>query len=170
MNIDELIIRFSDTTEHREQAIFGSLFIIGNRLQTLFDKHFKDISLKQFMLLSIIRNSKDELTFTQLGELLGCSRQNIKKLAEALEKKGFISIIKSTHDARALSAIVKQKTNDYWEKEFSNHQQELKYLFDGYSDDEIAMLFRLFMKLYSGIDNLEEKVINQKCKKDDFFY
>ena len=170
MNIDELIIKFSDTSEHREQAIFSSLFIIGNRLQTLFDKHIKDISLKQFMLLSIIRNSKNELTFTQLGELLGCSRQNIKKLAEALEKKGFISIIKSTHDARALSAIVTQKTNDYWEKEFSNHKQELKYLFDGYSDDEIAMLFRLFMKLYSGIDNLEEKVINQKCKKDDFFY
>lgn len=94
MNIDELIIRFSDTIEHREQAIFSSLFIIGNRLQTLFDKHIKDISLKQFMLLSIIKNSKDELTFTQLGELLGCSRQNIKKLAEALEKKVLLVLSK----------------------------------------------------------------------------
>lgn len=68
MNVEELIYQYSDTLEHKEQAIFSTLYIVGNRLQTLFDNHIKDISLKQFMLLSIIRNSKKELTFTQLGE------------------------------------------------------------------------------------------------------
>ena len=68
MNVNDFILKFSDTSEHQEQAIFSSLFIIGNRLQTLFDNHITEISLKQFMLLSIIRNSKDQLTFTQLGK------------------------------------------------------------------------------------------------------
>ena len=162
MNVEELIYQYSDTLEHKEQAIFSSIYIVGNRLQTLFDNHIKEISLKQFMLLSIIRHSKKELTFTQLGGLLGCSRQNIKQLAEALEKKGFIRIVKSTNDARALSAKVTQKTNDYWKEEFYKYQQELKYLFEEYSEDEVALLFKLFMKLYSGIDNLEEKISDDK--------
>lgn len=74
MNVDELIYQYSDTLEHKEQAIFSSLYIVGNRLQALFDNHIKDISLKQFLLFSIIRNPKKELTFTRLGELIGCSR------------------------------------------------------------------------------------------------
>lgn len=78
MNIDNLITRFSSTTENQRKAIFSTLFIAGNKLQTLFDNHIPKVSLKQFMLLSIVRQSKEPLTLTQLGNLLGCSRQNIK--------------------------------------------------------------------------------------------
>ncbi len=84
MNQNDLIKRFSSTTENQEKAVFSTLFIAGNKLQTLFDNHIPQITLKQFMLLSIVRQSKDALTFTQLGNLLGCSRQNIKKLADVL--------------------------------------------------------------------------------------
>ena len=81
MNFNDLIAKFSNTAENQQKAIFSTLFIAGNKLQTLFDKHIPEISLKQFMLLSIVRQSEKQLTFTQLGTLLGCSRQNIKKLA-----------------------------------------------------------------------------------------
>ncbi len=84
----ELTVRFSDTTENRKKAIFSSLFIATNKLQTLFDNHIPQISLKQFMLLAIVQNSEEPLPFTQLGNILGCSRQNIKKLAQILVKKG----------------------------------------------------------------------------------
>ena len=92
MVLNELITRFSHDSESQKKAIFSTLFIAGNKLQTLFDKHIPEISLKQFMLLSIVRQSEKQLTFTQLGTLLGCSRQNIKKLADVLMKKGFITI------------------------------------------------------------------------------
>ena len=71
MNIDDLTSRFSDSTENQRKAIFSTLFIAGNRLQTLFDNNIPEVSLKQFMLLSIVRQSKEQLTFTQLGDLLG---------------------------------------------------------------------------------------------------
>ena len=95
MNLDDLITRFSNTTENQYKAVFSTLFIAGNRLQTIFDNHIPEVSLKQFMLLSIVRQSKDQLTFTQLGNLLGCSRQNVKKIADVLRKKGFITIQQS---------------------------------------------------------------------------
>lgn len=167
MNLNDLIIRFSSTPENQKKAIFSTLFIAGNKLQTLFDKNIPDISLKQFMLLSIIRQSKKPLTFTQLGNLMGCSRQNIKKLADALVKKGFITIQQSPFDTRAMCICSTEKVNDYFQNNFSEYQEELKYLFKVYTDKEIETLFILLCKLYKGIENLEKRTAKDNFKKGD---
>ncbi len=158
MEINDLITRFSSTTENQRKAIFSTLFIAGNKLQTLFDNHIPEVSLKQFMLLSIVRQSKEQLTFTQLGNILGCSRQNIKKLAEILMKKGFITIQPSPYDTRAMCIYPTKKVNDYFENDFSIYQEELEFLFEVYTDQEIERLYTLLSKLYAGIENLDKKV------------
>lgn len=162
MNLDDLTAKFSGSTENQRKAIFSTLFIAGNKLQTLFDKNIPEVSLKQFMLLSIVRQSKEPLTFTQLGNLLGCSRQNIKKLADVLMKKSFITIQQSPFDTRALCICPTEKVNDYFLNDFSEYQEELKYLFEVYSDKEIETLFVLLSKLYAGIENLEKRTSDEK--------
>lgn len=162
MNLDDLTARFSNSTENQRKAIFSTLFIAGNKLQTLFDNNIPEISLKQFMLLSIARQSKEQLTFTQLGNLLGCSRQNIKKLADALVKKGFITIQQSPHDTRAMCICPSEKVNEYFTNDFLEYQKELEYLFEVYTDKEIETLFILLSRLYAGIENLEKKTANNK--------
>lgn len=156
--LKDLVTRFSGTTENQRKAIFSSWFIVGNKLQTIFDNHIPQISLKQFMLLSIVHQSKEPSTFTQLGNILGCSRQNIKKLAEILEKKGFVIIQKSPHDTRAMCICPTDKVNDFFENDFLEYQEELKYLFEVYTDKEIETLFILLSKMYAGIENLEKKI------------
>ena len=111
MQIADLIEKFRHTRDGQGRAIFSTIFIAGNRLQTSFDRADGQVTLKQFMLLTMLRQSGEDMTFTQLGELLGCSRQNIKKLGD---------------------------------------------LFSVYSDEEMEQLFRLLMKLYCGIDRLEQ--------------
>lgn len=162
MQLDDLITKFSNTTENQSKAIFSTLFIAGNKLQTVFDNRIPQISLKQFMLLSVVRQSKEPLTFTQLGNLLGCSRQNIKKLADVLMKKGFITIQQSPHDTRAMCICQTEKVNEYFEKDFSKYQKELSNLFEVYTEKEIETLFNLLSKLYAGIENLEKKAVNEK--------
>lgn len=162
MNFEELITKFSSSTENQRKAIFSTLFIAGNKLQTLFDNHIPEVSLKQFMLLSIIRQSKEPLSFTQLGNLLGCSRQNIKKIADILMKKEFITIQQSPLDTRAMCICPTKKVNDFFINDFSEYQEELKYLFAVYTDKEIETLFTLLSKLYAGIENLDKKVSNAK--------
>ena len=157
MNLEELVQKYSSSTENQRKAIFSTIFIAGNKLQTLFDSHIPEVSLKQFMLLSIVRQSKEQLTFTQLGNLLGCSRQNIKKLADVLMKKGFITIQQSPHDIRAMCICPTEKVSDYFANDFLEYQKELKYLFEVYTDEEIETLFILLSKLYAGIENLEKK-------------
>ena len=154
MNIEDLIENYSDSAQKQSRAIFSSIFIIGNKLQTIFDNNIPEISLKQFMLLSMIRQSEIPLTLTQLGNLLGCSRQNIKKIAESLMKKGYITFVKSSQDSRATCIRITQKANDFYENDFAKYQKDLKYLFDVYSSQEIEALFTLLSKMYSGIENL----------------
>lgn len=158
MNLDDLITRFSNNTENQKKAIFSTLFIAGNKLQTVFDNRIPEVTLKQFMLLSVVRQSKEELTFTRLGNLLGCSRQNIKKLAAALMKKGFITIRQSPRDTRALCICPTEKMEDFFQKDFSKYQTELEYLFEVYTDKEIEALFTLLSRLYRGIENLEKNI------------
>jgi len=162
MNLEDLIVRFSGTRENQGKAIFSTLFIAGNKLQTLFDNHIPQVSLKQFMLLSIVRQSKGPLTFTQLGNLLGCSRQNIKKLAEVLVKKGFVTIEQSPCNTRAMCICPTEKVDTFFQEDFSGYQEELKFLFEVYTDEEIKTLFLLLSKLYEGIENLEKRTANEK--------
>ncbi len=161
MDLGELTERFSSTTENQGKAIFSTLFIAGNKLQTLFDNHIPELTLKQFMLLSLVRQSKEPLTFTQFGGLLGCSRQNVKKLAEALGKKGFVTIRQSPADPRAMCICPTEKAERYFQKDFAPYQEELKYLFEVYTEEEIKTLFLLLTRLYAGIENLENKTV---CK------
>lgn len=161
MQLEDLITKFSTTKETQCKAIFSTLFIAGNKLQTLFDKHIPKVSLKQFMLLSIIRQSNEPMTFTQLGNLLGCSRQNIKKLAEVLAKKGFISMQPNPCDTRAMCISPTKQVEAFFQNDFSKYQEKLKYLFEVYTDQEIETLFILLSKLYAGIENLEKKTVHE---------
>lgn len=155
MHLDDLTSKFSCTRENQGKAIFSTLFIAGNKLQTLFDSHIPDLSLKQFMLLSMVRQAEEPLSFTQLGNLLGCSRQNIKKLADVLAKKGFVTMEPSPSDTRAVYIHPTQRAETYFQKDFFQYQEDLQYLFEVYTDQEVETLFRLLSKLYVGIDNLE---------------
>ena len=121
--------------------------------------------MKQFMLLSIVRQLPEQLTFTQLGDILGCSRQNIKKLADALEKKGFITIQQSSSDARAMCICPAKKAEEYFQEEFSVYQKELKYLFEVYTEKELEQFFRLLMRLYAGIENLQRSITEEERGK-----
>lgn len=165
MNLDDLTAKFSSSTENQRRAIFSTLFIAGNKLQTLFDNYIPEVSLKQFMLLSIVRQSKEPLTFTQLGNLLGCSRQNIKKLANVLMKKGFITIQQSPHDTRAMCICPTEKADAFYVNDFAEYQEDLNYLFEVYTDKEVETLFILLSQLYAGIENLEKRAAMKKDRE-----
>ena len=155
MQISDLIRRFKGTRERQEKAVFSTRCIAENRLQTIFDRSSSGITLKQFMLLTMVRQSEERLTFTQLGDLLGCSRQNIKKLAAVLEQKGFVTIIQNENDKRASFLLPTERLGEYFKQTAALHGQKLACLFQGYTDQEMEQLFTLLMKLYDGIDGLE---------------
>ncbi|GCF93210.1 hypothetical protein NRIC_11010 [Enterococcus florum] len=163
MDIQQLIETFSKNRDTQQRAIFSSLFILGNRLQTSFDKLDPVVTLKQFMLLTMVKNAPEEgLTLTQIGELLGSSRQTAKKLALSLEKKKLVQIRQSTKDKRKSLLSITSDGLNYFGKVAVLHTTALNRLFESYSEEELTQLFTLFMKLYEGVDALEQLELEQK--------
>lgn len=84
---------------------------------------------------------------------MGCSRQNAKKLALALEKKGFVHLQLSSNNS-----VLVELTEDvqcYAEEIGERQMKALSLLFADFSEEEIGQLFFLYSKLYTGLERVE---------------
>ena len=149
----DLFESLSVDTPNQMRGIFASIFIIQNRLQTAGEKIQSEISMKQWLLLAMVKFCPQPRTLTNIGNLMGCSRQNVKKLALTLENKGYIQLV---HGKKSSICIeLTNKANIYSTKMAEKHSQTLKLLFADFNSDEIEQLFNLYVKLYSGITRVE---------------
>ncbi|PXV87327.1 DNA-binding MarR family transcriptional regulator [Lachnotalea glycerini] len=91
------------------QQIYATLFATNNKIQTMFDKQYKDLTLRQFMLLLAISHIPEgECTFNRLAKQLGTSKQNIKQLVTILKEKRYILVEASKVDKRAKNISLTQ--------------------------------------------------------------
>ena len=84
-------------------------------------------------------------TLTSIGNLMGCSRQNVKKLALALEKKGFVHLQLSNNNSVLVELT--EEVQRYTEEIGERQMKALSLLFSDFSEDEIEQLFFLYSKL-----------------------
>lgn len=151
--MNELFEQFNCDTTHRMQAIFSSIFVLQNRMQTAGEKLQTQISMKQWLLLAMTACCPEPRTLTNIGNLMGCSRQNVKKLALALEKKGFVHLQLSSNNS-----VLVELTEDvqrYAEEIGERQMKALSLLFSDFSEEEIEQLFFLYSKLYTGLERVE---------------
>ena len=136
--MNESFEQFNCDTTHRMQAIFSSIFVLQNRMQTAGEKLQTKISMKQWLLLAMTACCPEPRTLTNIGNLMGCSRQNVKKLALALEKKGFVHLQLSSNNS-----VLVELTEDvqrYAEEIGERKMKALSLLFSDFSEEEIGQL------------------------------
>ena len=157
MEINHMIQEFEGKRENEIRGIFSSIIILQNRLQTIFDNANEDLTLKQFMLLTMIQYSDENTTFTHLGNLLGSSRQNVKKLATSLEEKGFIKIKQEASNKRNTSLEMTDKAYIYVDSINDSHTEKLSFIFNDYTEEEIHLFYALITRLYGGVEKEENQ-------------
>jgi DNA-binding MarR family transcriptional regulator len=114
--------------------IFESIILIAQKWQDQADRMVEEkmgITIRQWMLLLMIEEDfRDHLpTISEAAENFGTSRQNIKRLALELQKKGFLLIARDPEDHRILRIaltgkhrkFIEGQENIEWQKEFLNH-------------------------------------------------
>ena len=65
----------------KKKLLFSGVFVQENRLHAILDRNLNGITTKQWLLLVVSSSLPNPPDLTTLGKILGCSRQNIKKLA-----------------------------------------------------------------------------------------
>ncbi|MGL4108926.1 MarR family winged helix-turn-helix transcriptional regulator [Clostridium sp. LP20] len=146
--------------EFLQKYIFGGIFVFSNRLQIIGDSFLGEITTKQWLLLiGISEFFKDEApTLSQVGEIIGSSRQNVKQLALKLEEKGFIKIEK---DKRALRLHLTDKLQSYSENRGDRDLEFLNNVFSGVSKEDLIIIFKGMNKFNDNINKFEIKDDNK---------
>lgn len=141
-----------------QKYIFGSIFLASNRLQVLGDQYLglEGMTTKQwFLTVMISQFGENPPTLSEVAELVGNSRQNVKQLALKLEEKGFLNICKDDRDARALRLKLTDKSREFWERRSTQDDEYIAALFKELSGEEITCMSKGFGKLMKKIEQME---------------
>ncbi|SNT04066.1 DNA-binding transcriptional regulator, MarR family [Anaerovirgula multivorans] len=142
--------------EHKGK-VFASLFIIANRLQTLGDKLDENLTVKQWLMIAIIHKfESDQLSVKEIASIAGVSHQNVMQMAQNLEKRGFVRILKDNTDRRIKRIVLTSQFQKYFINRNEREISFLNKLFSNFTDKNISELNSLLELLYSNIEQMEE--------------
>lgn len=137
--------------------IFGNLFLISTRMETIGNEYLGDITTKQwFFLATLFTFFTEPPTLSELSELMGSSRQNVKQIALKLETKGYIEIHKDAQDARILRIVPTEKSVEYGAEFEAKGKRFLDILFKDFGKAELTELTRLTDKLLGTITEMQD--------------
>ena len=141
--------------------IYGAVFLIANRMQTLGDKIDSAISTKQWFVLAAVSKFKEAPpNIGDIADLLGTSRQNIKKIADILERKGYLILKKDPSDLRNVLLFLTDSCYDYFKGREQQENDYMEKMFSGINDESQAALCYGLIKLIENID----KIMNESAE------
>lgn len=157
-------MKFLEMDIPKQSFIYGAIHLLAKRLQTLGDKIDPTISSKQWLLLAVI--SKFDDTPPNIGnvaEVFGSSRQNVKKMANILEKKGLLKMGKDEKDLRSIQLSLTEKCGVYFRSRAQMEAEMMGRIFSDIDDDMLDALCEGMTVLAKNIDTLLEE--NKNAKK-----
>ena len=148
----------------KKKLIFSGVFVLENKLHTVLDRYLEGITSKQWLVLVVASSFSTPPDLSKVGKALGCSRQNIKKLALALEKEGMVSLIESESDGRSLCIHLTVKGRIILQNSKNLENKVYNSLFKEFTQDDINSYYSLSKKFNNRIDHLEKCFLDLKEK------
>lgn len=143
--------------ENQQAYIFGSIFVLSNKLQVLGDAFDKNITIKQWLFLIGVAQFKEPPTVSEAADFIGYSRQNAKRLAATLEEAGFVTISKDKSDARALRIALTPKCDTYFRERRQREIEFMQKLYNGFDTERTNGLYQGLVKLADNIKMMERE-------------
>lgn len=134
--------------------IFGTIFTLSNKLQALGDEFDKNITTKQWLFIISVSTFKEPPMISEVANFIGYSRQNAKRIANALQKSGYVIISKDEHDARALRIELAQECRKYFEKRKKCEIEFLEKIFTGFDSELIHDFYKNLIRLELNIKKI----------------
>lgn len=145
----------------KKRLIFSSFFILGNKMQTFFDKYLEEITSKQWLIMIIVAAFPYPPSLSEVAEHAGCSRQNVKKVAAVLEKKGFIEFT-TERNSRAVCIVLTQKFYEFYTPFLEKSTIGIERIFEGMNEAQIETLFDSLNIIEENIDKCAADIKNEE--------
>lgn len=131
--------------------MYGSLSVLDNRIAALQSEEFKDLTMKQHFLLVSIGTFDDNPTLSDVSQLIGCSYQNVRKMAEQLQAKGYLTIRKDEEDKRKLRLVPAEKLMNLTQDKQEVTQQFMDRMYRDISEDDLMTALSVILKMTENI-------------------
>ncbi|KOO49115.1 MarR family winged helix-turn-helix transcriptional regulator [Viridibacillus arvi] len=143
------------------QQTYGTLFSLANKIQVKGDKFLELLTSRQYMaMVAIAHLPEDETTLNNIARKLGTTKQSVKQLITIMENKGYVNVVPSSKDKRAINVKITNKGKDVLLVVAEKGIFFLEELFKNLSTEELETMWDLLKKLYSfdgeGHDGFEE--------------
>lgn len=139
----------------KKKLLFSGVFVQENLLHAIIDRYLKEITCKQWLVMVVADAYDAPPDLSTLAKMLGCTRQNIKKLAVSLEKAGYVALNPSEKDGRSLCVEITDRGKEIIENSKNLEKKVHGSLFRDFTDREIEEYFRLSGKMMKGFGYLE---------------
>lgn len=104
------------------------------------------LTTQQAALITVVERL-DSPSLTQAALALGTTHQNLRQVADALVRKGFLSIEPDAEDGRVRRLVTTAKSDEYWRRSSpAGHRRVLDW-FEAFSDDDVRTLSSLLWRL-----------------------
>jgi DNA-binding MarR family transcriptional regulator len=135
--------------------VFTKIFLLSLKMENIGNKTLKkdQLTIKQFLLIASIESFDEPPSIKDVANMVSTSHQNVKEIADRLEKMGFIRIERDQKDKRILRLKTTEKNARYWASRLDEHEDVIFALFDPFTDKEIHTFKVLINKF---LDHLEE--------------
>lgn len=141
---------------NKKAYIFGMIFALSNKLQIIGDKMDTSLTVKQWLFLAgVLKCESNSPALSEIAAQIGSSRQNVKKTASILERQGFVLMEKDISDARMLRISLTDKCTAHLKQREKMELYFLQELFNGFTSDELSMLYEAIEKLKENIIEME---------------
>lgn len=128
---------------------YATLFSLANKLQIQGDRYLGSLTSRQLMtMIAIAHLPKDQTSLNNIAHKLGTSKQNVKQLIVALEKKKYIITTHSDTDKRAYAIEFTERGKEVLIECNERGLSFFAELFKDFSTDELETFLRNLKKLY----------------------
>ena len=139
-----------------KEYLFGSIFLLSNKLQMLGDQYLQEITLKQWFLLMMIHTlGNKNPSVTEVAGYIGSTRQNVRKMLKVLEPKGYVKLTQNTDDKLNLSITLTEQTRTFFERFNDKGTAFMNTLFSDISDESLESCRKVFDALFQNIEKME---------------
>lgn len=144
-----------DKNISKKAYIYGAIYSLSNRLQTLGDKIDMTISTKQwFVLAAITKFNGVNPNIGDIAKILGTSRQNVKKIAIILERKGYLELRKDSKDLRNIQLILTESCFAYFKSRELREEEYIEQLFYAVNQEMLNSMYNGLNKLIENTDRM----------------
>lgn len=140
----------------KKKLLFSGVFVQENRLHAIMDRYLKEVTCKQWLVMIVADAYDAPPDLSTLAKMLGCTRQNIKKLAVSLERAGYVVLEPSEKDRRSLCVRITENGRKIIDNSKNLEEKVHGSLFRDFTDSEIVEYFRLSCKMMKGFGYLED--------------